>query len=122
MIETPKNLHRDIMRSVNVVKKRYYLFGLLIAFLIGSIGISWFIYEEMVEEGEFGFISTIIDSIKVDFSLATEFNNEIREIIPFTDLGILLLVLSVLCVLTLIIFRFRKVLFLKVDKFKDGNK
>lgn len=122
MTEVPQNLHRDIMRSVKVVKKRYYLFGVLSGFIVGLLFMSWIIFEEMTERGSFGFLAVFIDSLKVDLSLITEFGDEIHEFIPFNHLGIWLIILLILCLLSLIIFRFRKALFLKVDKFKNGKK
>lgn len=118
MNEIPQNLHRDIMRSVKVVKKRYYLFGLFSGLVIGSVIMAYVIYSEMIDQGTFIFLNTFIETLQIDYTLVTEFGDEVRELIPVNNLGIWLVILSLLCLISLIVIRFRKALFLKVDKFR----
>lgn len=122
MNEIPQNLHRDIMRSVKVVKTRYYLYGVLSGFLASLAAISYLVYEKMVEKGSMDFLSIWFDSIKVDINELFDFNEEISEFFPWRHLAIWLLVFLIVLILSLIIFRFRKVLFTKVDKFINEKK
>ncbi len=122
MSELPQNLHRDIMRSVKVVKTRYYLYGLLSGFLASLAVLSYIVYEKMIEQGSLGFLSVWFDSVKIDITELFDFNEEISEFFPWYHLGIWFLVFLVVIILSLIIFRFRKVLFTKVDKFINEKK
>ncbi len=117
--EIPPKMHGDIMRSVQVVRKRYYLFGLITFFVAILALMVRVVYIKMSEEGTFEFLPVMVDIIKSNLSLVTDFSDEIFEFFPIENIGIIILVLTAVIILLLIVFRFRKALFLKVDKFSD---
>lgn len=123
MTDLPQNLHRDIMRSVKVVKTRYYLYGFFVGFLLCLSAMSYLLYLKFIEYGSFDFLSIWIESIKINFAELFDFNDEISEFFPWTHLGVWLIIFLIFGLLSLIIFRFRKALFTKVDKFiNEKNK
>lgn len=122
MTEVPQNLHRDIMRSVKIVKTRYYLYGIFTGFIVGLLTTSYIVYEKMIEQGSVDFLSTWFESIRIDMVELFNFNDEIIEFFPWGDLSILFLVVLAVIVLLSIIIRFRKVLFLKVEKFSSTKR
>lgn len=123
MSDLPQNLHRDIMRSVKVVKTRYYLYSFFVGFLVCLFLVSYFLYFKFIEYGSFDFLSIWIESIKINTVEIFDFNEEIFEFFPWINLGIWLMVFLVVGTLSLIIFRFRKALFTKVEKFiNEKNK
>lgn len=117
--QMPSKMHRDIMLSVKVVKRRYYLFGLITGFLAALLVMSWVVYTKMLDKGAFEFLAVLSDILKSNFSLITDFGEEIREFFPLENIEIWILILFVIILLLLVIFRFRKALFLKVEKFSD---
>jgi len=117
MPEVPQNLHRDIMRSVKIVKQRYYLFGLLTGFLISLLAMLWFVYLKMLERGSFDFFGVLFETLQIDLSLVVDFKEDLMEFLPLTDFGWLLALLILVGFLVGLIMRYRKVLFLKIDKF-----
>lgn len=117
MTDLPQNLHRDIMRSVKVVRTRYYLYGMTTGFFVGLVAAFYVVYEKMIEQGSGDFISIWIESIRIDAAELFNFNEEIINFFPWVNLEIFFFVLCVVIVLSLIIFRFRKALFVKVEKF-----
>lgn len=117
MSEISQNLHRDIMRSVKIVKRRYYLYGLLTGFFASLVALSWVVYTKMLEEGSFDFIGILTDALRVDATLVVDFKEDLVEFLPLDHLGWALALFIVTSILVGIIFRYRKVLFLKVDKF-----
>ncbi len=120
--EISTTMHRDIMRSVRVVKKRYYLFGLVTGFLVALVSMSWVVYIKMLDEGTFEFLPVLTDILKTNFSLITDFGDEIEEFFPLGNIGIWIFILLIIVLLLLIVFRFRKALFIKVEKFSDRKK
>lgn len=121
--EHSKHLHSAIMQTVQIVKRRYYLYGVLSGFLVGLFTASWMLWDKVRENGSLDFLAIWFESIKTDIREIANFNEEIFEFIPLNDIGVWLLVFIITIVLLFIIFRFRKFLFLKVDKFKnDVNK
>lgn len=119
--EMPPNMHRDIMRSVKVVKKRYYLFGFIGGFFLLLLSMSYLIYTQMLDRGTFEFAPVLVDILKVDFSLIADFGEEIKEFFPIENLEIWTGVLIAMLFLLLVIIRFRKALFVKVEKFSAGK-
>ncbi len=117
MTEVPQNLHRDIMRSVKIVKRRYYIFGLLTGFFTGLIMMLWVVYDKMVESGSFDFFGVLVDTLRIDMSLITDFSEDIKEFIPLQHLGWSLILFIIVSFLIIAIVRYRKILFLKVVKF-----
>lgn len=117
----PPNMHRDIMRSVKVVKKRYYLFGFIGGFFLLLLSMSYLIYTQMLDRGTFEFAPVLVDILKVDFSLIADFGEEIKEFFPIENLEIWTGVLIAMLFLLLVIIRFRKALFVKVEKFSAGK-
>lgn len=122
MTDLPQNLHRDIMRSVKVVKTRYYLYGFFVGFLISLFAVSYFLYFKFIEYGSFDFLSIWIESIKISATELFDFDEEISDFFPWVNLGIWLIIFTIFSTLSLIIFRFRKALFTKVDKFINEKK
>ncbi len=122
MTEVPQNLHRDIMRSVKVVKTRYYLYGVFTGFLVSLLAVSYIVYEKMIEQGSVDFFSVWFESIRIDMAKLFEFNEELIEFFPWNDLIIWFLALLIVGILLIIIIHFRKVLFLKVEKFSGVKK
>ena len=106
MSDLPQNLHRDIMRSVKVVKTRFYLYGIMTGFLVGLGSAFYVVYEKMIEQGSVDFISIWVESIRIDAAELFNFNEEIISFFPWVNLEILFLVLFVVIALSLIIFRF----------------
>lgn len=117
--EASPQMHRDIMRSVQVVNKRYYLFGLATGFFAALVIMSWVVYTNMIDEGTFEFLSTMSDILKSNFSLITDFGDELKEFFPLGNIEIWMAILLVTVILVLVVFRFRKALFAKVENFSD---
>ncbi len=117
--EASSQMHRDIMRSVQVVNRRYYLFGLATGFFAALVTMSWVVYTNMVDEGTFEFLSTMSDILKSNFSLITDFGDELKEFFPLGNIEIWTVMLLVTALLILVVFRFRKALFIKVENFSD---
>lgn len=115
--EVPQKLHRDIMRSVKIVRRRYYLFGLLTGFLLSLVAMLWVVYMKMVERGSFDFFAILAETLQIDVSLIVDFKEDLVEFLPLRSLGWSLALFIAISFLVGIIFRYRKVLFLKVDKF-----
>lgn len=115
--EVPPQLHRDIMRSVKIVNRRYYLFGLLTGFFASLMAMSWVVYIRMLEIGSFDFFTIMAETLRIDATLISDFKEDFVEFLPLDSLGWSLVLLIVLSFLIGLIFRYRKVLFLKVDKF-----
>lgn len=118
MTEIPQNLHQDIMRSVKIVKRRYYIFGLFTGFFTSLIIMLWVVYEKMLESGSFDFFGVMVDTLRIDMSLITDFKEDLMEFLPLERLGWLLVLFIIVGFLVGLIFRYRKVLFLKVAKFR----
>ncbi|GEM_PF-4295360 len=118
MTEIPQNLHQDIMRSVKIVKRRYYIFGLLTGFFVSLIIMLLVVYDKMKEIGSFDFFSVLVDTLRIDVSLIADFRDDLNEFLPLKPLGWSLILFIVVGLLVSIIFRFRKILFLKVVKFR----
>lgn len=119
MSDISQNLHRDIMRSVKIVKTRYYLYGVSSGFLIGLLVALYFMFNEMKEQGSLDFFSIWMNSIKIDVAELFGFNQEIIEFFPWKNIIISLLFFSGFVMLSILIIRYRKVLFLKVEKFTN---
>ncbi len=117
MSEISQNLHRDIMRSVKIVKRRYYLYGLLTGFFASLVALLWVVYTKMLEEGSFDFLQILTDALRIDATLVVDFKEDLVDFLPLDQLGWVLALLIVTSFLVGIVFRYRKVLFLKVDKF-----
>ncbi len=117
--EMPPSMHRDIMRSVKVVKKRYYLFAFIISFFLLLATMSYLVYSQMLDRGTFEFAPVLMEILKVDIGLVAEFGDEIKEFFPIENLEIWTGVLVIVLFLSLIIIRFRKALFVKVENFSD---
>lgn len=121
MNEVPQQLHRDIMRSVKIVKRRYYLFGLLTGFFASLMAMIWVVYMRMIEIGSFDFFTVLAESLQIDVTLVSDFKEDFIEFLPLDSLGWSLALLIVVSFLVGLIFRYRNVLFLKVDKFSKQN-
>ena len=119
--EVPSNLHRDIMRSVKVVKTRYYLFGLATGFAAALLAMSWVVYMKMLDDGTFEFLPVLTSILRNNFSMITDFGAEILEFLPLENIGIWIVLLLITILLMLIVFRFRKALFSKVENFSGRN-
>jgi hypothetical protein len=115
--EVPQKLHRDIMRSVKIVKRRYYLFGLLTGFFASLVAMLWVVYMRMVEIGSFDFFTVLAETLQIDPTLVSDFKEDIVEFLPLDSLGWSLALLIIVSFFVGLIFRYKKVLFLKVDKF-----
>src|SRR3989339_796567 len=101
MSDIPQNLHRDIMRGVKLVKTRYYLYGVFTGFLISLSILSFVVYEKMIEYGSVDFISV------------------------WFDLGVWFVVMLTVLIFMILFIRYRRILFLKIEKFsniKNSNK
>lgn len=120
--ELSPKMHHDIMRSVRIVKRRYYLFGLVTGFMVALVVMSWVIYIKMLNKGTFEFLPILADILKSNFSLVTDFGDEIKEFFPVENIEIWVLILFIISLLLLVLFRFRKALFLKVEKFSDRKR
>ena len=117
MNEVSQKLHRNIMRSVKIVRRRYYLFGLGVGFFVSLVTMLWVVYMKMVERGSFDFFAILVETLQIDVSLHVDFKEDFMEFLPLRSLGWSLALFIVISFLVGIIFRHRKVLFLKVDKF-----
>ncbi|OGH89125.1 MAG: hypothetical protein A2537_00490 [Candidatus Magasanikbacteria bacterium RIFOXYD2_FULL_36_9] len=125
MSDIPQNLHRDIMRGVKLVKTRYYLYGVFTGFLISLSILSFVVYEKMIEYGSVDFISVWFESIKINTAELLDFNDEILEFIPWFDLGVWFVVMLTVLIFMILFIRYRRILFLKIEKFsniKNSNK
>jgi ABC-type antimicrobial peptide transport system permease subunit len=109
------------MRSVRVVKNRYYLYGLLSGFLFGFGLAGYIAYAKIVEQDSFEFLSVWLDTIKIDFSLYRDFLDDFKEFLPLKNLFILFILLLVVLILVGIILSFRRALFTKVEKFSKDK-
>lgn len=105
------------MRSVRVVKNRYYLYGLLSGFVLGFGLTGYIAYNKIIEQDSFEFLLVWLDTIKIDFSLYSDFLDDFKEFLPLKNLFILLILLLVVLILGGIILSFRRALFTKVEKF-----
>lgn len=119
MNEVPSKLHRDIMRSVKIVNRRYYLFGLLTGFFASLVAMVWVVYVRMVEIGSFDFFEILTETLQIDTTLISDFKDDFVEFLPLDSISWSFALLIVLGFLVGLTFRYRKVLFLKVDKFSD---
>jgi len=118
MNEVQQKLHQDIMRSVKIVKRRYYIFGLLTGFFASLLAVLWVVYVKMLEIDSFDFFPVFFSSISNDVTLISDFKEDLVEFLPLGSLGWSLALFIIVCFLIGLIIQYRKVLFLKVGKFK----
>ncbi|MFA6547916.1 MAG: hypothetical protein WCT11_03170 [Candidatus Magasanikbacteria bacterium] len=113
-------MHQEIMKAVKVAKRKYYLIGLFCGFLFSALIFGYLFYTELLADQGWTFLSEFIDSIKIDFSLITDFYSELAEFIPWYQFAFAVTAIILFIFIFIIILKYRRVLFSKVEKFNKN--
>lgn len=114
-IQTDTKFHKQVMRSIWIMRFKYFIFGLFSGSILVFLGLSFLAYQEMENRGGWVFLQAMAEVAKIDITLISEFFGDMGDLLPVYYLFFGLLFLTILLILILIIWRFRKAIFLKAD-------
>lgn len=115
-VKADARFHRKIMRSIWIMRVKYFIFGLLAGAVLVFVGMAWQTYNEMNARGGWAFLQAMAEVAQIDYTLLAEFLLDANDLLPVNNLIFGLVLLIILLILILIIWRFRKPLFLKAEK------
>jgi hypothetical protein len=114
--QTPsKNLRKKIMRKLLVLKFRNYLlvaFPLLVASLLS---LSFHTYSQMIENDIFSVVQAFAQGLDPSFDYLANLYSGMNEILPKTEISLLIINFGLVAYLAQIISSYRKELFVDWD-------